>query len=79
MPYAVQKMPVAALPTTFLLSDALAIDPGRTLSSAPRVVIEARISASGNAIRQAGDLLGTSAAVAPGTRDLTIEINEVVR
>ena len=78
IPYAVLRQTAGAFPFAFTLSDAQAMDPGRPLSGAPSVVIEARISASGNAMRQPGDLIGTSAPVAPGARDVTIEIGRVV-
>jgi cytochrome c-type biogenesis protein CcmH len=42
------------------------------------VVVGARISKSGNATPQPGDLQGFSATVAPGAQALTIEIGDVV-
>ena len=46
--------------------------------SAARVVVEARVSKSGNAKPQTGDLRGTSAPVKPGARDVRIVIGEVL-
>ena len=43
------------------------------------VVVGARISKSGNALPQPGDLEGASAPVAPGTSGLNIAIDRVVR
>jgi cytochrome c-type biogenesis protein CcmH len=43
------------------------------------VVISARISKSGNAIAQAGDLQGQSTPVALGAKDLRIDIRDVVK
>ena len=43
------------------------------------VVVGARISRSGNALPQPGDLEGTSAPVAPGTSGLELSIDRVVR
>jgi cytochrome c-type biogenesis protein CcmH len=42
------------------------------------VVVGARVSASGQATPQAGDLQGFSAPVAPGATGLTIQITDVV-
>jgi cytochrome c-type biogenesis protein CcmH len=49
------------------------------LSSVPRVVVGARISRTGNAMPQPGDLEGLSEPVAVGSSGLTIEISRVVR
>jgi len=78
MPLAVQKFRAAELPRAFRLDDSMAMAPGMTVSSRPSVVVEARVSKSGNAITQPGDVRGTTAAVAPGTGDLRIVIGEVV-
>jgi cytochrome c-type biogenesis protein CcmH len=54
--------------------------PGRTLSAAGRVTIEARISASGQAMPAAGDLQGTSGVITPaGHAPLQIVIDQVVK
>ena len=42
----------------FRLDDSMAMAPGMTLSSAPQLIVGARISKSGNAIAQPGDLAG---------------------
>jgi len=42
------------------------------------VRVEARISRSGNALPQAGDLIGRSGVVKPGARDIAIVIDRVV-
>lgn len=78
VPYAVFRAQVDRLPVAFSLSDAQAMDPQRTLSRADSVVVEARLSRSGNATRQSGDLFGTSATIKPGAAGLTIEIDKVV-
>jgi len=78
MPLAVQKFRAAELPRAFRLDDSMAMAPGMTVSSRPSVVVEARVSKSGNAITQPGDVRGTTAAVAPGTGDLRVVIGEVV-
>jgi cytochrome c-type biogenesis protein CcmH len=79
MPLAILKKTVAELPATFALDDSLAMSPGARLSTAERVVVVARISKTGQAMPQPGDLEGLSAEVAPGARDLVIEIANVRR
>jgi cytochrome c-type biogenesis protein CcmH len=79
MPLAILRKQVRDLPLDFVLDDSLAMSPQARLSSSPQLVVGARISKSGNAVPQSGDLQGTSAPVALGTRDLRIEIGEAVR
>jgi cytochrome c-type biogenesis protein CcmH len=78
MPLAVQRATVADLPLHFKLDDSMAMTPTAKLSTTPRVVVVARISKSGNAITQPGDLGGETAIVAPGTSGLVIEIAKEV-
>lgn len=78
MPLAILRKQVKDLPLAFTLDDSMAMSPAARLSSAPRVLVGARISASGNATPQAGDLQGFSAPVAPGAAGLAIQITEVV-
>ena len=78
MPLAVQRAKVADLPLAFKLDDSMAMAPGTTLSSARQVILGARISKSGNAVPQAGDLSGEVAPVAPGTTGISIRIDRVV-
>jgi cytochrome c-type biogenesis protein CcmH len=79
MPLAAERKQVKDLPYTFTLDDSKSMSPQARLSAATQVVISARISKSGNAIAQAGDLQGQSAPVAAGAKDLRIEIREVVK
>jgi cytochrome c-type biogenesis protein CcmH len=79
MPLAVLRKQVKDLPLRFTLDDSLAMGPGMGLSSARRVVVTARVSRSGQAMPQAGDLEGTSSAVEVGVDGLKIEISRVVR
>jgi cytochrome c-type biogenesis protein CcmH len=53
--------------------------PAARLSNSGEVVVEARISKSGSATPSPGDVQGTSGPVKPGTRDLSLVINDVVR
>jgi cytochrome c-type biogenesis protein CcmH len=56
VPLAIARLPAAGFPVTVTLDDSNAMVAGMTLSSQPRVVVGARISASGNATPQPGDL-----------------------
>jgi cytochrome c-type biogenesis protein CcmH len=78
MPLAVLRAQVKDLPLTFTLDDRLAMAPGAGLSSATRVIVTARVSRSGQAAPQTGDLEGQSTVVSVGARDLRLEITRVV-
>ena len=78
MPLAVLRKQVKDLPTSFTLDDSLAMAPTAKISDHTRVVVSARISKSGNAVPQPGDLLGQAAAVAPGSRGIQVTISETV-
>jgi cytochrome c-type biogenesis protein CcmH len=58
MPLAVQRITVADLPTSLRLDDSMAMMPAMKLSSFPQVIVGARISPSGQAMPQPGDLEG---------------------
>lgn len=64
MPLAIVRKQVADLPVTVSLTDAQAMQPGMKLSAFATVKLLARISKSGNAIAEPGDLLGTIEQVA---------------
>jgi cytochrome c-type biogenesis protein CcmH len=51
------------------------MSPATRLSTAANVVVSARVSKSGQAAPQPGDLEATSAVIPVGTRDLRVEIN----
>ncbi|OJX02301.1 MAG: c-type cytochrome biogenesis protein CcmI [Burkholderiales bacterium 70-64] len=78
IPVAVLRHPGARLPLRFELGDADAMDPSHLPSSAGTLVLEARLSRSGEAIRQPGDLYGRQESVKPGQRGVTIVIDRVV-
>ena len=62
MPLAITRLTAAQLPARLTLTDAMGMVPGLTLSRFPQVVVGARISKSGNATPQSGDLQTLSAA-----------------
>jgi cytochrome c-type biogenesis protein CcmH len=78
IPLAVLRKRVSDLPADFTLDDTLAMSPELKLSGFPEVVVAARISKSGNAISQSGDLQGASAPVKVGAKGLSITIDSVV-
>jgi len=78
MPIAIVRASAADLPFAFELDDSMAMTPTMLLSEQKRVLIDARISKSGGAMPQPGDLQGTSKAVAPGAKGLVLTIDKVV-
>ncbi|WP_432697766.1 c-type cytochrome biogenesis protein CcmI [Marinobacterium sp. YM272] len=80
MPLAAVRRQVSDLPLTVELNDGMAMMPGAELSSVDAVEIGARISASGQAIAQPGDLLGSQSPVAVGGEpgSVTLVIDQVV-
>ncbi len=77
MPLAIVKRSAAALPASFALDDSMAMSPELRLSGHGEVIVGARISKSGNATPQSGDLVGQSAPVRVGAKDLRIVIDRV--
>jgi cytochrome c-type biogenesis protein CcmH/NrfG len=67
-PLAVLRQPAGAWPVDFRLDDTLAMIPSRKLSQFERVIVEARISRSGQATPTAGDLYVTSDVLKPAER-----------
>ena len=78
MPLAIFKSTAAKLPLNFTLDDSTAMLPERKLSGAGEVILKARISKSGNAIPQSGDLTGTLGPVKVGAKGLVLEIKEQI-
>ena len=75
MPVAIVRATKKDLPFTFQLDDSTSPMPSRKLSSAGPVVIVARLSKSGQAMPQSGDLEGTSQPVQSGVDGLTVVID----
>lgn len=78
-PLAVLRLQVDRWPVSYVLDDADAMIPGRNLSAARRIKVEARISAGGEALPSPGDLVGTIADVDPHTtRSVNISIDHKI-
>ena len=75
MPVAIVRATKKDLPFTFRLDDSNSMMPSRKLSDVGMVVIVARLSKSGQAMPQSGDLEGVSQPVKPGTEGITIVID----
>lgn len=67
-PLAVLRQAAGGWPVSFRLDDTLAMIPSRKLSQFDRVIVEARISRSGQAAPAPGDLYVTSAILKPSER-----------
>ena len=77
-PLAVQRGAAGGWPLAFRLDDTMAMAGGPPLSSATAVIVEARVSRSGDATPRAGDLTGRAGPIAPGARDVRVVIDQVV-
>lgn len=77
MPLAIVRASARSLPYEFRLDDTQAMSPEARLSGQAQVVVSARISKSGNAVAQPGDLFGVSSPVAPGVSGLALLIDQV--
>ena len=74
MPLAIVRKQVKDLPFDFKLDDSQAMSPAARLSGATRVIVGARISKSGQAMPQPGDLEGLSAPVDVVAAGVVVEI-----
>ena len=79
MPLAILRKQVKDLPLQFTLDDSMAMSPASALSGASKVIVGARISKSGNAMPQPGDLSGQTAEVDVGATGLKVEIKDTVK
>ncbi len=79
MPLALMRKQVKDLPVAFTLDDSMAMSPAAKISGTPKLVLGARVSKSGQAMPQPGDLEGLSETVAPGGQGVKIQISGVIK
>ncbi len=78
MPVAVVRARVSDLPLQFTLDDSRAMAPTAKISALEEVIVNARISRSGNAIPASGDLEGATEKVKVGTQGMALVIDRAV-
>jgi cytochrome c-type biogenesis protein CcmH len=79
MPLAIVRVPAAQLPFAFRLDDGQAMRPELRLSSVSEVALTARVSHTGLATPQPGDLQGVVQPVKVGVNDVELVVDQVVR
>jgi cytochrome c-type biogenesis protein CcmH len=79
MPLAMLRRQVKDLPMNFALDDSMAMSPQANLSSAREVIVAVRISKSGQAVAQPGDLEGDSGKLVVGSKDIKVQINRILK
>lgn len=79
MPLAAVSKQVSDLPLELTLDDSMAMMPQMKLSSFPQVLVGARISKSGTAMPQSGDLQGEVSPITPGQSDPVSVVIDSVR
>jgi len=77
MPVAVLRTPAAEFPMNFVLNDALAMNPNAPLSKQSEVTLEVRISKTGMAKQEAGDLISAVQTVQVGASNVQLIVNQV--
>ncbi|MBS0555994.1 MAG: c-type cytochrome biogenesis protein CcmI [Proteobacteria bacterium] len=79
MPLAIQRMEADKLPVTVVLTDGMGMLPNMKLSQFPQVVIGARVSKSGTAMPQSGDLQVLSKPISvTTTQPIKLTIDQIV-
>lgn len=78
MPLAIVRTTVGKLPYVYRLDDSTALVQNHKLTQASEVVLIARVSKTGDAKQQSGDLQGVREAIKPDGKTVDIEINQVM-
>ncbi len=78
MPRAISVKKVRDLPASFLLTDGMGARPDLKISNVPQLIISARITKSGKAMPESGDLQGFSQTVKPGDSNINIVIDRQI-
>jgi cytochrome c-type biogenesis protein CcmH len=79
MPLAIMRASADKFPLQFKLDDSQAMAPQARISLQQQVQLVARISKTGDATPQPGDLTGTVGPVKVGAREVKLVINEIVK
>lgn len=74
-PIAVVKLRVGDLPAKFVLDDSSAMVADKAISGHPKVIVEARLSRTGNAIGRDGDMQSAAQTVKLGDSKLQLQID----
>ncbi len=77
MPRAVLRASAADLPLKFKLDDSLSMSPQARMSSAAVVTVESRISKSGMAMPESGDLMSDTQTVKLGAKNIRLTVHKV--
>lgn len=77
MPLAAVRLRAAQLPVKFTLDDSQSMNPQSPISAAAEVEVEARISKSGLAKPESGDLISAVQTVKMGTRGIALRVAQV--
>jgi len=77
MPVAVLKVPAKDFPMSFALNDALAMNPSAPLSQLSEASVEVRISKTGMAKPEAGDLISSVQLIKVGSKNIRLIVNQV--
>lgn len=79
LPLAIARTRVRDLPYSFQLDDSMSMNPAMSLSAFPTIVVTARVSKTGSAAPQPGDLQGASGPVANNAAAVSVVIDSQVR
>lgn len=77
IPVAVMRVPATSFPLAFTLDDSLAMSPQARISAVPEVEIEARVSKTGQAAAQPGDMLSPVRTVKVGAKGVSLRVDNV--
>ena len=77
MPVAILKVPAKDFPMSFALNDALAMNPSTPLSQLSEASVEVRISKTGMAKPEAGDLISSVQLIKVGSKNIRLVVNQV--
>ena len=77
MPVAVMRAKVSDLPLKFVLDDSLAMSPTARISALKEVSVEARISKTGLAKPESGDLISSAQIVKVGAGNVKIAVDQI--